>query len=342
MLHAKKRRSGFTLIELLVVIAIIAILIALLLPAVQQAREAARRSQCKNNLKQLGLAMHNYHDVFNQFPPAQGKSIFDNGNYYRAFSAHTMMLPYLDQSPLYNQINLNVLFSDSNAANAGIPGGKTNATLWQTTKLSAFLCPSDLAFPGTGPGNNYVVSGGPCLWWTNTLGDQVGVFNKDRQINVRDILDGTSNVVAISESLTGTNSGTVTNPLPVNDFARTVSFPSGYSATMWAQTVVNSYASSCSSASSKYASTRRGWMQGCTAQTIFTTMVPPNWAAPDCTSTSGGDYDGTGVYAARSRHTGGAQGLLADGSVRFIGDNIDLTTWQRVGHISDGNIVGEW
>ncbi|SFJ26022.1 DUF1559 domain-containing protein [Planctomicrobium piriforme] len=339
-MHFHRRRTGFTLIELLVVIAIIAILIALLLPAVQQAREAARRSQCKNNLKQLGLAMHNYHDAFNLFPVAQGKSVFDNGNYYRALSAHVMMLPFLDQAPLYNQINLNQMFSDNTPANAGIPGGKTNSQLALDTKLSAFLCPSDLAFAGTGGGNNYVVSGGPSLWWVG-VADQVGIFNKDKAIGFRDILDGSSNTIAASESLKGTNN-TVVTPVPTNDFSRTIAFPSGFTNTLWTPAMVNTYTASSAAATTKYATTRRYWMQGCTAQTIFTTMAPPNWTAPDATSTSGGDYDGTGVYAARSRHTGGVHTLMGDGGVRFVSDNVDLITWQRAGHIQDGNPLGEF
>src|SRR5690606_27248796 len=149
-----RRRPGFTLIELLVVIAIIAILIALLLPAVQQAREAARRSQCKNNLKQMGLALHNYHDVAGQFPPALTHAgdvatwpAALNITFNQSTTGFTLLLPYLDQAPLYNQYNFNEA-SVPVAAN-GLPLAGTGN--WQanvpatSTILSVFLCPSDPA-----------------------------------------------------------------------------------------------------------------------------------------------------------------------------------------------------
>ena len=159
-------RRGFTLIELLVVIAIIAVLIALLLPAVQQAREAARRSQCKNNLKQLGLALHSYHDSSKQFPKV-GYGLIDNvstnnpvatANSYswQGRSAQTVMLPYLDQGALYKRLNPRAWWDSTLVVN-----GESNQSL-RRTQIPGFLCPSDATFPSVERGNcNYWISTGP-------------------------------------------------------------------------------------------------------------------------------------------------------------------------------------
>src|SRR5438045_1660058 len=143
------RRLGFTLIELLVVIAIIGVLIALLLPAVQQAREAARRSQCKNNLKQIGLAIHGYHDTFNLFPPsaifgwyAPGTPV--TGAVPRNFSWIVMLLPYLEQGPLYNMINFSIPFYDTSLKTQI----DSNGAPLTAKKLSVLMCPSDNQFQG--------------------------------------------------------------------------------------------------------------------------------------------------------------------------------------------------
>jgi len=351
MSRVKKRKSGFTLIELLVVIAIIAILIALLLPAVQQAREAARRSQCKNNLKQLGLAMHNYHDVFNLFPQGNFASTQNvgggglNSSPYQGFSAQAMLLPYLDQSALYNQLNFDVIVTDS--THPAVTGGLANSVL-RTRKIQAFLCPSDRASLNTLAGNNYVVSGGPSLWWRQGVTNQVGLFNFGRPINVRDVTDGTSNVIAASESLKGdgTTAAASTVVTDKGNVVRGVSMSTivfNYSSIPFlSQGVIDSAASSSGSGGYN-GNARVEWITGTCGQTVFNTIATPNYPVPDniaCTTCTA--YDNSGLFTARSRHTGGAQVLMADGSVRFAGDNIDLTSWQRLGHISDGNIIGEW
>jgi prepilin-type N-terminal cleavage/methylation domain-containing protein len=137
-----RRRRGFTLIELLVVIAIIAVLIALLLPAVQQARESARRTQCKNNLKQFGLGLHNYHDTFRIFPMGTNGSVRDSctgGCAWRGFSVHAMILPYIDQAPVYNGMNMNAMYNELE-----------NSPL-SAVKMPAFRCPSQDPIPGGAP-----------------------------------------------------------------------------------------------------------------------------------------------------------------------------------------------
>src|SRR5262245_58935433 len=208
-------RRAFTLIELLVVIAIIAVLIALLLPAVQMAREAARRSQCRHNLKQIGLGIHNYHDTYNFFPKGNmnwrwATLGYNNGTLNGNFSPQTSILPFMEYSSLYNTIN----FSFNPWANIGAPGGSggsiTNATSI-TARVESYLCPSDIVpqanwtngnagviGPCLYPGNNYRSSGG-------RLGIQKGrdgLFTRaDRITGVRDVLDGTAFTAAFSEKL---------------------------------------------------------------------------------------------------------------------------------------------
>ncbi len=218
------RRSGFTLIELLVVIAIIAVLIALLLPAVQQAREAARRTQCRNNLKQVGLALHNYHDVYLVMPPGY-ISRFDNaGNDLGpGWGWAAMLLPQLDQSTLYNQLNLNVGIEHPSNATARV------------VKLAAMRCPSDSApdrwqtiqrNPSTGvviapicevASANYIGMFG--TFEPGVGGD--GLFYRNDNLNLRDVSDGTSNTLAVGERSfrlgEATWTGAVTNAVIVPD-----------------------------------------------------------------------------------------------------------------------------
>src|SRR5262245_49752380 len=204
------RRRGFTLIELLVVIAIIAVLVSLLLPAVQQAREAARRSQCRNNLKQLGLAMHNYESSFNAFPPgrvvhvspaddgsqaAMGNATTGLGD---CFSAFAQMLPQLDQSPIYDQINFNM--GPDTSANDSVVG----------VQPPVFVCPTetgvtsltqDSIFVGV---TTYVMNTGTTFSVSprNPSGKPVtGIFFENSRVRISDVSDGTSNTVCLSEQV---------------------------------------------------------------------------------------------------------------------------------------------
>jgi len=230
-----ERRRGFTLIELLVVIAIIAVLIALLLPAVQSAREAARRAQCVNNLKQIGLAMHNYHSAIGTFPPgkaASASSIGYAGGYagWTEWSAQAMMLSYMEQTPMYNAIN----FDYCGGYNYG---QYANATSWAAV-ITTFMCPSDTQVArgpvpsGTGPPNTNSYRGSvgttsSSWYWVPGPGyascqpdpynfngntppgnpgctpSSTGIFCYWMPYGIRDVTDGTSNTVAFSESLVG-------------------------------------------------------------------------------------------------------------------------------------------
>ncbi|MFI4852243.1 MAG: DUF1559 domain-containing protein [Gimesia chilikensis] len=326
-------RRGFTLIELLVVIAIIAILIALLLPAVQQAREAARRSTCKNNLKQLGLAMHNYHDAHGMFPlanvPTQHGSC-GGGCTWRGMSAHALMLPYMDQAAIYNKIDWNLRYDMS-----------PNTTV-QNTRIPAFLCPSDLKWAGGDPGNNYCVSAGPSKWWRVGVAHQVGVFNFSKPTRISDILDGTSNTIAAGERTVGDNNS---GKFDLHtDLVRAQAFTSGFADSYPTKAALDAYGTQAlTGTSNTHSHVNREWMNGIGGQTVFNTLNPPNSPNPDAHPCSGcGWYDSAGVWSARSRHTGGAHVLLADGSVRFASNNIDINVWQHLGSAIGGETIGEW
>ena len=336
------RRSGFTLIELLVVIAIIAILIALLLPAVQQAREAARRTQCKNNLKQLGLALHNYHDAYNILPPGMvfsgdltgANAALDSQTYSLNHTGWMMLLPYIDQGPLYNQWDPTVASGASLRATGPAVWGNPAVNFPVTqTKLSMLLCPSE---PIQGPAPNvasgeyastqaavtsYMFAGGyygenyrtytVYNSSTATLPDgrvvlRSGTFGNNRSARIGDILDGTSNTIAMGESTLDKQS---TSYMPV-------------------------------------------WGQGRHVG-IYGVVLPdgPSGTTPvnNCRYRINAKYNCDGAndgkpyaWVFSSRHEGGAHFLMGDGSTRFIGENIDWITFCLLNFVRDGQVVGEF
>ncbi|MCG6158039.1 DUF1559 domain-containing protein [Rubinisphaera margarita] len=326
-----RRRWAFTLIELLVVIAIIAILVALLLPAVQQAREAARRSSCKNNLKQLGLALHNYHDTYTMFP--QGQFYIQGGSSWHGHSAWVSLLPNLEQGAIFDQ------WDNSLHCYSGI-----NNTLRQNN-LSAFRCPSDTDFgSGGGPGNNYAGCAGS-TWNIWTGADTHGVITRRNCIGMRDILDGTSNVIMVGEILTGDgNQGRVSD----SDIVRLGTAPTFADPEFITEAELNTAGAAIDAedpaAAGSYSNCGRDWAAGHAYQTMFNTAAPPNWKHRS--AAFGGGFgecaDRSGLYVSRSRHQGGVQAGLADGSVRFISENVDLMTWHRLGVRDDGEVLGEF
>ena len=355
-----RSRSAFTLIELLVVIAIIAILVALLLPAVQQAREAARRSSCKNNLKQLGLAMHNYHDTHRVFPRANFELAGTNngvGNRsWLGFSAHTMLLPFLEQGNVYDNINFNLHTEQS-------PNNGPNV---KQQTIPGFLCPSDPkrfgngSGRGVGPGNNYMMCAGPSTYYfppspssswpptsiTNT-GDQIGMFNFRVNVKMRDLTDGTSNVIAASEMIKGDGNSSASG-YSHGDTIRSAAKPGGAPNRFLSQGQVNSWLAACEAQIGNASYPPRGdtganWTYGTGGQTVFNTLANPNSEFGMClTCASCGANDAQGLMTASSQHQGGVQTLMGDGAVRFISENIDNTTWQRLGATNDGNVLGEF
>lgn len=346
-----RARKGFTLIELLVVIAIIAILVALLLPAVQQAREAARRSQCKNNLKQFGLAMHNYHDVTGMFPrmaigpTAEGAA----GDGWRTYGAHAMLLPYMDQVSLYEELQSAI---DANArACCGGPDaeGLTNV---ETFVIPAFRCPSDSPPVDRQDWTNYAVcTGANKSWGFGPLSWETGIHNRRQPVRVADIADGTSNTISMSELVTtdqGGAPGTQADLARVRDVGNQSNSngdpsawqPDGSGVTL---AMVQTWGAAAASAGINGNRVGERWYRGQPSRTAFNTLLTPNSEFPSATFHCGGcNFDGRGMHAARSKHTGGVHALMADGAARFVGESIDWTVYQRLGDRRDGEQIGDF
>jgi prepilin-type N-terminal cleavage/methylation domain-containing protein/prepilin-type processing-associated H-X9-DG protein len=343
-------RKGFTLVELLVVIAIIGILVALLLPAVQAAREAARRMQCSNHLKQFGLAMHNYHDTHKAFPPGEmgTKMNADGwGNPYitvaGAASPIYHMLPFLEQGPLWDTINSRQVYgSETLAAGGGFTFWATYLP-WQT-KLPGVLCPSDATgwaiTRGSIARTNYCFSRGDKVDRVTTSNAWESGWNKPRGVfqgsvcwpctavppysqyfangvTIAKIVDGTSNTVAVSEMVTYDG-----NPLALK--GSYCQYVSGLQTTPIVCMAFKgtggelNRAAGCTVASS-HRNRGYGWAVGYMLHTGFNTVLPPN--APTC-SQSKGEW-AYGLYPPQSRHPGGVNAAMCDGSVRFVSETID-------------------
>lgn len=320
----RSRRIAFTLIELLVVIAIIAVLIALLLPAVQQAREAARRSQCKNNLKQLGLAIHNYHDTCNSLPPAYinpgsggSASLFPAGN-TRNINGNLLLLPYLDQSPLYNQINFSLPLGPAAGGGAtfGSLAPNSQAGLF-SNPLSVFRCPSDTPFQEPMDSTVSPYSSYPGYAITNAQRVSYGfVFDRNAYtISVNYRFDGTS-----TKSMWGMNGSAA-----IRDVTDGTS---------------NTFV--LMEATFKHASASLGAMYGpfLHAYSAYSEVIPA-WRGinrPQVASIP----DRPWYSSASSRHVGGCHALMADGAVRFISENINTTTLSSLTSMGGGEVVGEF
>jgi prepilin-type N-terminal cleavage/methylation domain-containing protein len=338
-----RRHRGFTLIELLVVIAIIAVLIALLLPAVQQAREAARRTQCKNNLKQIGLAMHNYHDNFNQFPAglyytgvtnAAGAAA-DGQTFILNHTGWSMILPYIDQGNLYNQFNFAHASNDARDAANGLPvmGTFVPNRNWGKEMLQVYLCPSatevfKVTYQGGDPmfwteeaaPNCYMLAGGGLgegyrSWPVyggamtglpdGTTVNLQGAFGNNKSASIRDFTDGTTNSVMVYES-TLRKVYTVYGPV-------------------WGQ--------------GRHIAVYGGPLPDGNPGSLTNCLFKINANPEKCGLTG---LTRPWARTPSSEHVGGCHVLLGDGSCRFMSENIDYITYCLTSFIKDGRVVGEF
>ena len=361
---------GFTLIELLVVIAIIAVLIALLLPAVQAAREAARRAQCVNNIKQLGLGVHNYHTANNSFPPgAVNNARAQPGNIntdWAQWSPQAMLLPYVEQSPLYNAANFSWGYNPY-----GDPCTYINSTVANTV-IRSFLCPSDPnagssnvsggQSVGTGANNSYYASFGttmdnmnynnsdaPMAVATMVKTGCTGVFPYFMSYGVADLTDGTSNTIAFSEALGESNSSVTyrgNSTRGVND-----SSPSSYvyDASTVPTTALNSFLQNCltsfKAGTNPVTPQQKGltWAYGAKGFTLFNTIQNPNdkqYPFGSCQMGCGScGINVANTISAQSQHPGGVNVAMADGSVKFIKDTINRQTWFALGTRNNNEVI---
>ncbi len=330
------KRRGFTLVELLVVIAIIGVLVALLLPAVQQAREAARRMSCSNNMKQLGLAFHNYHDTHTAFPAFNYTPGIDPGYPYPGYSAFVQILPFVEQAALSDQLA-------SASQQYWVRWYDVSPTSIRETEIAAFKCPSDRDYPTNSPGCNYGVSIGSTIRYRSP-NEQNGMFrgpapegSKGVETRMRDVIDGLSNTLLASEHLVGDNNNTAL----MNGNSSEPRFGSAPSwSTYPSQADLDAHGQACEATTDHNGNNGQHWISGLPTQTGVNTVAPPNWKYPNCqNSSSGFASDRDGVYAPRSRHPGGVLVVAGDGSARFITETIDLATWQNFGGREDGNPI---
>lgn len=324
----KTRASGFTLVELLVVIAIIGILVSLLLPAVQAAREAARRSSCSNNLKQIGLALHNYHDSLRGFPPS---AVFPNplpAGGFNSWSPQARLLPYMEQANLQNLIDWNSDYKSQ--------------PIVTRTRIENYICPSEVNDRERPDGSithyplNYGINVG--IWFVydpNSRTGGNGLVYPNSKTKMASITDGTSNTIAFAEVKAYTpyfrDGGTTSTAIPSS--ATAVQKDGNF----------------------KTNSGHTEWVDGRSHQTGFTGTFPPNTVVAHTTGGVAYDVDFTSsregktidqptyaVVTSRSYHPGGSQTVFADGSTHFIANSVSLATWRALVTRNGGEVPGSY
>lgn len=328
-----KIRNGFTLIELLVVIAIIAVLVGLLLPAVQKVREAANRMSCQNNMKQLGLALHNYESANGVFPSARVTSSL-------VHSAQSRLLPYAEQDNLKQLVNYDQAITTGTNMQAA------------STRVSFFICPSD---PANGQvagdvkwGTNYMACNG-----TGTLRDSTGKATDTIHLNIGDGLfqltprrmaeasDGTSNTAAFSETTLGKGLAPSSGVAPPDPRSVVLNIGTIATTPYLTSTKSSDPPVKCDiPANGTWSADRANqWLNGHLTYTIYNHHYTPNQAGKwDCKNSS----NSHALIAARSYHVGGVNLLLTDGSVRFVSDNVGLGTWRALATVAGGEVLSNF
>lgn len=314
-----RSRRGFTLVELLVVIAIIVLLVALLLPAIQKVRESANRMLCQNNLKQIGIALHNYHGDFNCFP--EGRTL------NTSFSVHAQLLPYLEEQNTYRQIDFKVPYNSP----------KNDAA--RLTNIKLFLCPSDGGDelpPALGGRNNYYANQGSGILWGLPPSDPTdpnygmpapdGVFYLKSKTKISDILDGSSNTACFSEKRRGDGSNAIATEY--SDTFQPGTHPMTPDDAMMDAMMVDPNDLSMQG----FSNVGAPWIRGYHSTTIYFHVLPPN-------TRSAMFPPGRIATTANSWHPGGVNLLLCDGSAHFVANTIDMMMWRALGTRSGGEVI---
>lgn len=355
----RRQRLGFTLIELLVVIAIIGVLIALLLPAIQAAREAARRSQCANNLHQLGLAIQNYHSDHGLFPPGMIRGRVhgqtSNIDVWGSWSIQCFILPYLDQSEVYSRFNfaLSSYRTDTNTS-PGTGNGAGNSTAFGV-RIAGFRCPSDAKENNWGtvigrvkPGNNYLINyGDTSRFSTYSAQDSRGPFWNESNATIGLVTDGTANTIGWSERMTGTNVRSRSRNV-ADVFNSSPAWPSQPRAVvLMAAGTFDTYVQACDTYANSRVNTDNQrvhagglWNVGHGTYAFFNTIHTPNSEHADCLEGGCGEFDCNGIYSASSNHAGGVNVAYLDGKVAFVSNSISREVWWAQGSRSGDETAG--
>lgn len=345
--QSKRSRDGVSIIEVLVTLAIISLLLALTMPALQNARASARRVDCRNRLRQLSLAAQQHVSTHRKFPQTSTKYRGRRGKVHESISPHARLLPYLEQYSMHQEIDWNHVSLD-------VPGQlpesfhpeptgtslsrRANESALRTT-ISVFLCPSDVQRSG---GNNYraCMGYGPGIFGPKSgaicpyPGNAAGAFVNGRGTRPSEFTDGLSHTILFSEQLIGDN-----DPGRFTPWTDAFYYQGNLCTAEEVQQRCGQFAVAAASHDSYRGTT---WLFGSWRQTWYNHVLPPNSNTPDCSA--GGDAmigGGNGGYSARSYHTGGVNVAVADGSARFVSENINRAVWQALSTRAGKESVGE-